>query len=80
MKFDDKFWFSVVLLAGVCFLFALSTEYLDSTPKTQQQRVYERYCSSKWSGSRPQCWSEKDWKVYCMKVECKDFVKPEKFE
>jgi len=28
-------------------------------------------CMSKRSGSRPSCWTEGDWLVYCQRVQCK---------
>ena len=34
------------------------------------QAAQER-CGSKSAGSRPACWSDGDWEVYCQRVQCK---------
>ena len=44
-----------------------------TTEKTSEEyNEHQKWakCSSKRSGSQPECWDEKDWEIYCSKVKC----------
>jgi len=38
-------------------------------------RDHHSRCHSKFAGSTPSCWSDKDWEIYCQKVQCMQGVK-----
>ena len=37
----------------------------------QVQPEAQHRCTSRVAGSRPHCWEEIDWKVFCQRVTCK---------
>ena len=57
----------VFILFGGCSSEKSETE--KAIQKTEQQ--YAEFCRSKSSGSAPRCWSQRDWEVFCSKVQCK---------
>jgi hypothetical protein len=74
-----KEWFMICIVAAISlsmlggFLSCLDIE-------AEKQRQWEKEnpvdsakerCYSKIRGSRPACWSEGDWEVFCERVQCK---------
>ena len=81
MKISDKTK-DVMTIVGMCiFLCLVLFGINDCSQKDFQKRqewrrqnpidAAKERCSSKVRGSRPACWSEGDWAVFCEKVECK---------
>jgi hypothetical protein len=65
----DKFWLVVIAASVSLCIFA----YLQKgklSDESREERSFRQYCGSKFSGSRPQCWSEEDWGLFCKKVHC----------
>ena len=81
MKIDDGIadWFRVCVMAaiGLLLLFGLYTcseTSIEERKKFARENPVEaaqKNCYSKVRGSRPACWSEADWIVYCERVQCK---------
>ena len=81
MKINDNIadWFRVCIMAAVCCvaLFGLNHCSNEDFKKRQQWakdtpvEAAKNNCVSKVRGSRPACWSDGDWEVFCQKVECK---------
>ena len=81
MKINDGIsdWFRVCVMAAVCCLALFGmNECAESGKKERDQWVKDNpvdsakeRCYSKIRGSRPACWSEGDWKVFCERVQCK---------
>ena len=76
--FTSKFLKTIL----ACTIAVLSTLVLISMPSCMEdversakekrsKPVEDTNCWSKKRGSRPACWSEKDWKAFCQRVECK---------
>jgi hypothetical protein len=36
------------------------------------EKLYQVKCSSKRSGSQPECWDVKDWEIFCQRIVCKE--------
>jgi len=51
-------------------LFILGCLIASTKEQKEANRIWQK-CASKASGSQPECWDEKDWEVFCAKVECK---------
>jgi hypothetical protein len=74
-----KEWMMICIIAAgaLCLLFGMFS-CMSSDVKKRNQWIKENpteaaqgRCYSKVSGSRPACWSEGDWKVFCERVQCK---------
>ena len=65
------------LLAGLILAAIIWAGWMESqtTQEERQQRREANYCHSKTRGSRPACWTKKDWERYCTFVECKSLPK-----
>mgnify|MGYP001269457948 CR=1 FL=1 len=73
----DWMWICVLAAVALLFIFGLYS-CLDSHDKERRQwakdnpvEAAQNNCYSKVRGSRPACWSEADWIVYCKYVQCK---------
>ena len=82
MKRQEKIqeWFTVCVMTalGLSFFFLGFMSCLDNTTEKQRQWAKDNpvdsakeRCYSKIRGSRPACWSEGDWEVFCERVQCK---------
>ena len=76
-RMADWMWICVLGAVALLFIFGLFS-CLDSKDKERRKWAEEnpveaaqKNCYSKVRGSRPACWSEADWIVYCEHVECK---------
>ena len=73
-KFITAFFWTMLIalfsLVGSCIYQESSV-----TKQEQEERFHRHSCSSKIRGSRPACWSKRDWEVFCKYVECK--IQPE---
>jgi len=78
---DEKMkeWIGVCV-AGAIFLFLMFGLFSCLNEHDAKQRKWnkenpveaaKKNCYSKTRGSRPSCWSEADWIVYCERVQCK---------
>ena len=70
-------WICVLGAVALLFIFGLYA-CLDSQDKERKQwakdnpiEAAKKKCYSKARGSRPACWTEADWSVYCERVQCK---------
>ena len=80
MKIDDGIadWFRVCVIAavGLGIMFGVNQcidEDVERRKKHAEENPVEsaqKKCYSKVRGSRPACWSEADWIVYCERVKC----------
>ena len=43
----------------------------EPTAEQIEQRSKASKCTSRSSGSQPECWDKKDWELFCARVECK---------
>ena len=77
MKIQD--WF-IICIGAALFLATLggfvscANDDLEKRQQWAEQNPVEHakeQCYSKAKGSRPACWSEGDWEVYCQRVQCK---------
>ena len=74
-----KEWFAICIVAAISLsMLGGFLSCLDMEAEKQRQWAKENpvdsakeRCYSKISGSRPACWSEGDWKVFCERVQCK---------
>jgi len=41
------------------------------TPEEKEEKRKWSKCVSKAHGSQPECWDDKDWEIFCSRVECK---------
>ena len=58
--------------AGLLYMFIIGLQQQDNlTPEQIEKRSTHKACTSKVRGSKPACWTELDWKVYCARVQCK---------
>ena len=66
--------FSLVMLTIYSFVVTFSGCQAEIEKKRAENPVQsaQDQCFSKRSGSRPSCWSEGDWIVYCQRVQCKE--------
>jgi len=80
MKINEtmKEWMSICVIAAcvLAFLFGMYS-YMDNQSEERKRFAKEKpveyaqeRCYSKVRGSRPACWSDADWKVFCSKVQC----------
>ena len=81
MKIDEKMkeWFLICIWAAVSLLFlygmgscmnnysAERIQYAKDNPVEHAKGQ----CYSKIRGSRPACWTEADWIIFCERVQCK---------
>ena len=81
MKINDEIadWFRLCVMCavGIGMMFGINQcinedfkrkkKYADENPVEAAQKN----CYSKFRGSRPACWSEADWIIYCERVQCK---------
>ena len=58
--------YSFVIVGSSCI-----DEQNKERPSNPVQSAQDR-CYSKISGSRPSCWTEGDWIVFCQRVQCKE--------
>ncbi len=66
--------FGLVALTFYSFIATFSScqaEIQEKRAENPVQSAQDR-CYSKISGSRPSCWSEGDWIVFCQHVQCKE--------
>ncbi len=73
-------WFTICVITALSlsFVFLSFMSCLEVESEKQRQLVKENpvnaakeRCYSKIRGSRPACWSEADWTVFCERVQCK---------
>ena len=76
-RMADWMWICVLAAVALLFIFGLFS-CLDSQDKKDRKWAKENpvkaaqdKCFIKHRGSRPACWSEADWIVYCERVQCK---------
>ena len=67
----------VSIALGLFFIFGLGYCITEDEAKRKKYaeenpiKYAKERCYSKIRGSRPACWTEADWKIYCERVECK---------
>jgi len=62
------------LFAGLIWMFIVGLqEQAAMTPEQIEKQTIQNMCISKVRGSRPSCWTETDWKIYCQRVQCKPY-------
>ena len=81
MKIDEtmKEWMVMCVIAACVLAFLLGMyACMDEQAKEHRKHAKENpiehakeRCYSKIRGSRPACWSEADWVIYCERVQCK---------
>jgi len=54
----------------ILFIILACTTTEKSPAEIHEKRLWQK-CVSKASGSQPECWDERDWEIFCSKVECK---------
>jgi hypothetical protein len=54
----------------ICILLFACNDKNDLPPEPLTSGRFK--CTSKDSGSTPECWNENDWKEFCKRVECKN--------
>lgn len=61
------------LVLGVVLIALSWAYYMESkvTPQEKQLREERTRCISKSQGSRPACWTQRDWQEFCKHVQCK---------
>lgn len=62
-----------ILLCFLVFSFLTYIVYIDdqTSPEEKESHLLHNRCLTNTAGSRPYCWKEADWEVFCQKVECK---------
>ena len=81
MKINEtmKEWMQMCVIAA-CLLSFLFGMYSCMDTQVEKNRKYAKEnpiehakerCYSKVRGSRPACWTEADWQIFCERVECK---------
>mgnify|MGYP001187916829 FL=1 len=81
MKIDDGIadWFRVCVMVAVGLGLVFGIHHCIDEDVARRKKFAEanpveaaqKNCYSKVRGSRPACWSEADWIVYCERVQCK---------
>ena len=72
-------WFTLCIVAalvliGLFFMGSCMNKDMEKRNQWNKENPVEaaqKLCYSKVRGSRPACWSEADWIVYCERVQCK---------
>ena len=78
MKIQE--WFIVciaaaLLLAGISGVVSCANDDFEKRKQWAEHNPVDHaqdQCWSKVRGSRPACWSEGDWEIYCQRVQCKN--------
>ena len=61
----------LILIITGCYKEATPAE-IAATAAAKEHNRYTGKCRNKVRGSRPECWDEKDWEVFCQHVQCKE--------
>jgi hypothetical protein len=81
-----KDWFIICIIAALVLAgFGSMISCMDKDHKKRMEHAKQNpikaakdRCWTKNAGSRPACWTEADWEIYCQRVECKQTVKTQK--
>ena len=66
----DKFWLVIIAVSAGLSVFAYIKEK-NLSDESREERSFKQYCGSKFSGSRPTCWSEEDRNILREIIQCK---------
>ena len=62
----------LLCVAGIIGTFGSCQDELQREEAKNPVKAAKSRCYSKFSGSRPSCWSEGDWIVFCERIQCKE--------